>query len=313
MTTHAVLGGTGVIGRETIAALLADGRTVTSVSRSGAATPGAAAIAADVRDASATLRALEGADVAHLTVGLPYRTRDWQRDWPVILRNVINACLAHGTRLVYFDNVYAYGKVDGPMTESTPIRPSSRKGALRAELLAVLDAAGRDRGLGYTVGRSADFYGPGATTSVFTTFAIDKVAAGRAPAWMFDSTRPHSLTYTPDIGRGLAVLGTDERALGHSWHLPTAPALTGEEYLALLGGDRKPTTMSMGTVRFGALFSGDARESLEMAYQYTAPYVLDSSRFEGTFGLAATPYAEGVAASLAYAREGLTPGGSGSR
>ena len=33
---------------------------------------------------------------------------------------------ANGTHLVYFDNVYAYGRIDAPMTESSPIQPSSR-------------------------------------------------------------------------------------------------------------------------------------------------------------------------------------------
>ena len=55
--------------------------------------------------------------------------------------------------------------------------------------------------------------------------------------------------------------------------------------------------MSTGTMRFGALFSSAARETLEMAYQYTAPYEFDSSAFERTFGVAPTPYAEGIAAS----------------
>ena len=35
-----------------------------------------------------------------------------------------------------------------------------------------------------------------------------------------------------------------------------------------------------------------------MAYRYTGPYEFDSTAFEGTFGVAPTPYAEGIAASL---------------
>ena len=303
MTTHIVLGGTGVVGRETISALRSAGYSVTSVGRTPSADAAVPRIGADLRDAASAARALQGADVAYFTVGLPYSTQAWRRDWPVILGNTIDACIANGTHLVYFDNVYAYGRTDAPMTEATPIRPSSRKGEIRAALLETLATAARERGLGYTVGRSADFYGPGATTSVFNMFAIDRVVAGKPPTWLFDATQPHSMTYTPDIGRALAVLGTDPRARGRIWHLPTAPALTGDEYLALATGGAQPhRTMSMTTMRMGAVFSSAARGALELAYQNTEPYRFDSTAFEREFGIAPTPYAEGIAASLEHAR-----------
>ena len=306
MTTHVILGSNGVVGRETIAALRAGGHAVTAVSRTPSADPVVPHIAADLRDAASAARALQGADVAYLTVGLPYSTRAWRRDWPVVMRNAIDGCLANGTHLVYFDNVYAYGRTDAPMTESTPIRPSSRKGEVRAGLLRMLDAARDDHGLDVTVARAADFYGPGASTSAFNMFAIDRVTAGKPPTWLFDASRPHSMTYTPDIGAALAVLGTDDRARGRTWHLPTAPALTGEQYLALATGDRLGhRTMSTVTMRFGSLFSSAARETLEMAYQYTAPYEFDSTAFERTFGVTPTPYAEGIAASLARTTESV--------
>jgi nucleoside-diphosphate-sugar epimerase len=298
MTNHAVLGGNGVVGRETTKALLAQNHTVSSVARSTAEPSAATSIIADLTDAASAVQALEGADVAYLTIGLPYSTRVWRRDWPLIMGNSIDACLAHGTRLVFFDNVYAYGATDAPMTESTPIRPTSRKGAVRASLLRMLEAAARERGLAYTVGRSADFYGPGASTSVFNGFVIDKVAKGRPPVWLFDADQPHSMTYTPDIGKALAILGTDDRAHGRAWHLPTAPALTGAEYLDLATGGRLPQKiMSAATMRLGGLFVPVARETVEMAYQYTGPYHFDSTAFETTFGVAPTPYSEGIAAA----------------
>ncbi|WP_173923144.1 NAD-dependent epimerase/dehydratase family protein [Agromyces sp. Marseille-P2726] len=308
MTLHAVLGSTGVVGRETVTALRNAGQTVRTVSRAAAdpERPGAEHRTADLREAGPAMHAVEGADVAYLTVGLPYSTRVWQRDWPRVIRNVIDACTASGTHLVYFDNVYAYGDLHGrPMTESTPIRPSSRKGRIRAGLLQLLADAERDRGLTVTIARSADFYGPGASTSAFNMFAIDPVARGKPPTWLFDAGQPHSMTYTPDIGAALAVLGTDDRAKGRTWHLPTAaPALTGEEYLELAtgGGAGRTRTMSMAMMRIGAIFVPAARESLELAYQYMAPYVFDSSAFERTFGLSPTPYAEGIATTLERAR-----------
>ena len=96
MTVHVVLGSNGVVGRETIAALRARDHDVRAVSRtpSAAPVPGVTHLAADLRDAASAARALEGADVAYLTVGLPYSTRVWRRDWPVIVQNVVDGCLA---------------------------------------------------------------------------------------------------------------------------------------------------------------------------------------------------------------------------
>jgi nucleoside-diphosphate-sugar epimerase len=317
-TQHVVLGATGVVGRETLDSLDAVGLPTLAVSRSGAdprrevfapshdspsraVRPAASAsLATDLRDAASVRRALESAEVAYLTVGLPYSARVWRSDWPLVLRNTIAACVASGTHLVYFDNVYAYGATAGPMTESTEIRPSSAKGAVRASLLGMLEEASCDEGLVITVGRSADFYGPGATTSVFNSFTIDRVRADKPPTWLLDAHQPHAMTYTPDIGAALAVLGTDPRARAGVWHLPTAPALTGAEYMALAtGGGSSHRTMSAVTLRLGAVFNGAAREAVEMAYQNTAPYLFDSTAYERTFGVGPTPYAEGIRATLA--------------
>ena len=303
MTRHVILGGNGIVGREAASALLATGDSVASVGRTESSVPKIDSVLADLRDGSAVHDAVSASDTVYLTVGLPYRTKTWRADWPTIMGNAIEACLAHDTHLVYFDNVYCYGRTDAPMTESTPIRPSSVKGQIRAELIHMLEAA-RPRGLRATIARSADFYGPGASASVFNDLAINKVAVGKEPTWLFDSSQPHSMTYTRDIGKALAILGTEERAIGRTWHLPTAaPALTGEDYLGLAtGGTIRHRTMSMGTMRMGAIFMPVARGALELSYQNTAPYVFDSSLFESTFGMAPTPCAEGIARALAHAR-----------
>lgn len=295
---HVVLGGNGVAGRETVRALVRAGRSPVSVGRRPSTVDGATSATADLLDAADVARVLDGAEVAYLVAGLRYSTRVWQEQWPVITRNAVAAALASGARLVFLDNVYAYGELRGPMTEQTELRPNSRKGAIRADVVRALDAAA-SRGLDVTIGRSADFYGPGATTSAFNMFGLAPIARGKAGTWLVDADQPHSLTYTPDLGEALAVLGTDPAARGRTWHLPTAPPLTGREYLHVAGGPTaRVKVMSRAVLRIGGLFSAPARETLEMAYQYEAPYIFDSSAFERTFGVAATPVEEGVTATL---------------
>jgi nucleoside-diphosphate-sugar epimerase len=302
---HVVLGGNGVVGRETLGALARAGLPAVSVGRRTSAAGGVRSRIADLLDPTAVARALEGAQTAYLVAGLPYSARVWARDWPVIVRSVTEAALAAGTHLVYLDNVYAYGRVDAPMTEQTPIHPTSRKGEVRAAALVALAAAAA-RGLPVTIARSADFYGPGAGTSVFTLFALDPIARGRAGTWLIDSDQPHSLTYTPDIGEALVVLGTESAARGRTWHLPTAPALTGREYIEIAGGPgARVKTMGRGTLRIGGLFNPAARETLEMAYQYEVPYFFDSTAFATEFGRTATPTTEGIAATLAASRAAI--------
>ena len=311
---HVVLGGNGVVGRETLRALREHDVAAVSVGRRPS-TPATAGnnesksadartdhVIADLLDPTAVRRALHGADVAYLVAGLPYSSGVWADQWPRIVDNTVEAALTEGTHLVYLDNVYAYGRVSGPMTEATPINPSGRKGAVRAAALEQLRTAA-DRGLAVTIGRSADFTGPGATTSVFNGFVVDRIAAGKRPTWLLDADQPHSLTATTDIGDALVVLGTDDRATGRTWHLPTAPALTGRQYVELAGVPAARTAvMSSATLRFGALFNTSARETLELRYQYTDPYVFDSSAFEQTFGVHPTPTADVVAAALLHAR-----------
>lgn len=298
---HIVLGGNGVAGREAIRALLRRDLQPASVGRTPSTIDGARSVIADLLDRSATAAAVGGAQVAYLTAGLPYTARAWERHWLPLVDNAIAACLEHGTRLVYLDNVYALGHVDAPMTEQTPLAPASRKGRVRAEALDALRGAA-DRGLAVTIARSADFYGPGASTSVFNNFVIAAIAAGKRPTWLLDADQPHSLTYTPDVGEALAVLGTATSS-GRTWHVPTAPAVTGRRAIELAAGAEAPfSVMRSSTLRLGALFNGAARETVEMSYQYSAPSVLESTAFEREFGVAPTPLADGIAATLGAQR-----------
>lgn len=301
MSRHLLLGGNGAVGRETARELLGLGCDVVSFGRRRSSVPGVESVVGDVLDADAVRRALVGVDVVYLLVGLPYRLAVWRRDWPEVMRNAIVAARASGAHLVFLDNVYSYGRTSGPMTEQTPIRPSSRKGEVRAGLLRMLDEA-RAGGLKATVARSADFYGPGAGTSVFNMMAVDNVVRGKRPVWLFDASKPHSMTYTPDIGRALAVIGTDERAAGKTWHVPTAaPARTGRQYAQLLGGG-EVKVMSIAMMRLGGIFMPIARETIELVYQNTEDYLFDASAFEKTFGVTPTSYEEGIARTLEHAR-----------
>jgi nucleoside-diphosphate-sugar epimerase len=255
-------------------------------------------VAADLTDPAQTLRAVAGSSVAYLVAGLPYDAKIWQRDWPRVMTNVLNACEAHGTQLVFLDNVYMYGAVEGPMTEATPFNPSSRKGEVRARIARqLLDAmqAGRVPAL---LARAPDFYGPAIANSLPNMMIFDKLKKGQAAQWPGSIDQPHSLIFTPDAGRALALLGTTPAAYGQTWHLPTAaPALTMRQLAAQVAASYevapKISALPKLLMQAAGLFSRPVKELVEMRYQNDQPYVFDSSKFTQQF-FAATPYAEGI-------------------
>lgn len=117
--------------------------------------------------------------MVYLTAGLKYDSKVWEEQWPRVMRNVIDACARHGSKLVFFDNVYPYGRVDGAMTEGTPYNPCSRKGEVRARIATTLLEAIRRGELQAMIVRAADFYGPGAALSLTHATVTERLKTGR--------------------------------------------------------------------------------------------------------------------------------------
>lgn len=301
---HVILGAGGVIANELAGLLLARGETVRLVSRRARPHAGAEVVAADLIDAAQTRAAVEGARIVYLVAGLPYRAAVWEAQWPRIMRHTVEACSASGARLVFFDNVYAYGRVAGSMTETTPFNPCSRKGEVRARVATMVLDEIKAGHLTALIARAPDFYGPRCRTSLVNLFVIDKLAARSKALWPGRDTVPHSLIFTPDAARGVLMLADAESAWNQTWHLPTAtPALTGREYVQLaagaLGVPARGGTLGRMMFRLAGLFNGDARESVEMLYQYDSPYRFESAKFNAAFGFTPTTYREGMRQTVA--------------
>src|ERR1044072_5060696 len=125
---HTIFGAGGAVADQLLPVLVKNNVKVRLVSRKAKPVTGVEAVSADATDYQQTLKAIQGSYVVYLLIGLPYDARIWKAQWPVIMTNVINACKETGARLIFFDNVYMYGKVDGWMTESTPYNPITKKG-----------------------------------------------------------------------------------------------------------------------------------------------------------------------------------------
>ena len=156
-----ILGAGGSIGVELAKALPAFTDRIRIVSRTPRkVNTGDELFAADITDAAAVDKAVKGSEIVYLTVGFPYRLKIWEERWPVAMRNVIDACKRHNSRLVFFDNVYMYDHNHlQHMTEETPIRPTSKKGAIRKQIADMLMSEVKEGDFTALIARSADFAG----------------------------------------------------------------------------------------------------------------------------------------------------------
>lgn len=297
---NTILGAGGAIGAELVKELANARRPVRLVGRNPKLVQGATeVVAADISNLDQTIGAVSGSAVVHLLVGLKYDVSVWRELWPRIMANVIEACKRANAKLIFFDNVYMYGKVRGPMTEDTPFNPCSKKGEIRAQVATTLLDEVRAGKLGAMIARSADFYGPRARTSVANLLVFDQFAKRAKASWLVNDSVPHSYTYTPDAARSLALLADCESAWNQTWHVPTASnPPTGRQFVTMaakeFGVEPRYRLLSRPLIKVAGLFDSDIRESYEMLYQSDSEYLFDSTKFTRAFNFEPVSYAEGI-------------------
>ncbi|WP_410616658.1 NAD-dependent epimerase/dehydratase family protein [Amycolatopsis sp. lyj-109] len=297
MSLHVVVGA-GPVGTATARLLASRDEEVRLLSRSGSGPEieGVRRVAADATDAATLARHADGAVALYSCGGPAYH--QWATGWPPLGAALLRAAEASGAVLVTTGNLYAYGAVDGPITEQLPMRPNSVKGEVRAKLWADALAAHEAGRIRTADVRGSDYLGAGAL-SLFTAMVLPKVLAGKRASVPADLDAPHSWTHVGDVARTLVAVAADERAWGRPWHVPTAPAMSLRRLAgraAELAGApaARVATMSPFVLRLGGLFNPIARETVEMQYQLRRSFVLDSSAATAAFGIEPTPTDEAL-------------------
>jgi len=287
---HTILGAGGPVGKELERELLTLQKPVRLVSRSSITTStGTEWVKADLSVRAEVFAAIEGSEVAYLTVGFPYLTSVWQQNWPTLMKHVTDACISHGVRLVFFDNIYALSKDHlNPITESSPINPPSKKGAIRAEVVNILQEAIEKKGLTGLIARSADFITLKENKGLIKPLVYDRLKKGKKAQWMCNANVVHNFSYLPDLAKGTALLGNTPEAFQQVWNLPTdASRITGADWIQLFAHrmhqQQEYSIVSAGMIKFLGLFVPYMREMVEMLYQYSADYYFDSSKFNQHF------------------------------
>ncbi len=302
-----VVFGAGALGHAIAEQALARGHRVRVVSRSGrgAVPKGAEVGRADVTDAAAALEAARGAAVIHFSAAPPYT--EWLEHYDAMQQSVVSAAARVGARLVTAENVYPYGRVTGPMTEDTPFAPCSRKGELRARLNTALLDAHRAGTVKVALARGPDYYGPRAgVTTNYGDQVFGRALAGKAANVFGDLDARHTFIYVDDFARGMVLVGERDDAMGRTWHMPCAPALTQRQMVGLvfkaLGRPPKVQAMPSLVLTVLAWFSPIMRELREMEYQWRMDYDFRHDQFDRTFGGDPTPHVQGVERTLTWFR-----------
>jgi nucleoside-diphosphate-sugar epimerase len=302
-----VVAGAGPLGRHVVDELVRRGLPVRVVTRSGGgvAHPGVERVRADVTNVDEARGACAGAAVVYGCAQPGYA--HWVDQFPPIQRGLLEGAAAAGAVFVAAENLYLYAPGQAVLTEDLPYEPTTRKGAVRAAMAReVLDAhtSGRVR---TTAGRASDFYGPLVEGSAVGDRFFPRIVAGKSVSMVGDLDAPHTYTYIGDFARALVVLGTDERAWGQGWHVPSAPTLTTRQLAELAyrvaGTSGKVKHLPAISLRAAGLFVPEAKETVEMLYEFDEPFVMSHERFAATYGDLHTPHEEALAATIAWYRQ----------
>ena len=297
---HTILGAGGPVANALTRELENHNETVRLVSRKPITTTGKNTTwqKADLLNYNELLAAVKGSTVIYLTAGLVYDKKIWTVQWPVIMQNFINLGKETGARLIFFDNVYMYGLVNGPMKEDTPYKPSSVKGAVRAKIATMLMDEVKAGNIRASIARAADFYGTDSMNSFFDMMVLDKYAKKLKAQWVGNAKRLHSFSYIPDMGKAMFLLGQNPKSDNQIWHLPTAAPLTGNDFIQLVAKTYKvaPKYMPINKVMLWlvGLFQKVVMGTVEMYYQYDHDYIFNSDKFEKYFKVKPTSYEDGI-------------------
>jgi nucleoside-diphosphate-sugar epimerase len=310
--TALVLGASGGIGGEVARQLRDAGWRVLALKRGLAATH-------ELRDGIHWLRgdALNAADVARAAQGCgvivhavnPPGYRDWDRLVLPMLAHSIDAARTQGATLLLPGTVYNFGPDALPLLhEGAPQRPVTRKGAIRAEMEARLQAAS-DSGLRVIVVRAGDFFGPRPGNNWFSQGLVKPGQPVSAISNPSSTGVGHQWAYLPDVARTMVALlaRRDTLPAFASLHMAGHWDADGRQMAEAIqrvvarhtGNAPRIARFPWWLLTLASPFVATFREMREMRYLWRQPVRLDNTRLLAALGHEPhTPLDEAVEAAL---------------
>ncbi|KFF16826.1 NAD-dependent epimerase/dehydratase family protein [Chryseobacterium sp. JM1] len=256
--------------------------------------------AADLSKREEAIEAVKGSEIAYFTLGMPMNTDLWEKQFAVILRNVIDACKISGTKLVFFDNTYMYPQDSRVLTEQTPFAPVGKKGRVRQQMAEMLLKEMETGQIEAVICRAPEFYGPGKTQSITNTLVFNNIKEDKKLKVPLKDNTLRSLIWTPDASRATALIGNTPDAFGQTWHLPVDEnKLTYKQFIALAsqvyGRELKYAVIPKFVFKIGAVFNENMKELQELLPRYGYDNLFDDSKFRQRFpDFKVTSYRQGI-------------------
>jgi nucleoside-diphosphate-sugar epimerase len=286
MAKHVIVGA-GAVGSATALLLAERGEQVRIVTRHGSG-PEASAIeriAADATDAAQLTELTAGAAALYNCASPLYH--QWFTDWPPLATAFLTAAERTGAVYASMSNLYGYGQVDVTITPQLPVGATHPKLRLRAEMwndMLAAHQAGRIRAVEV---RASDYI---EANSILSTVIGKAVLAGKRAYAPGPLNVQHSWTSIHDCARTLVTVAADERAYGQVWFAPTNPPLTVRQLATRFAQANdapraRVTPIPYPVLWASGLFSPLIKELRTTRYQFTRPFVLDSSATTDAFGL----------------------------
>lgn len=246
-------------------------------------------IKADLTDSKQLDEAVKGSDIVYVTIAFEYKLKVWKEQWPLFMKNLINSCSGHNSKIVFVDNVYMYDpRYLSNMTEETPMNPVSEKGKVREKVAEMLMDAVEKNKVEAIIARAPDFYGPGVLGSMLYQTVYLKLIKDKNPQWLGKLDVIHSFIYSKDIGKAVALLGNTPDAYNQVWHLPTTDQkLTNQQWIELMmkAMNKQKIIQAMPDWMISALgiFVPILKELNDVGYQFRQDYFFNSSKFNKRF------------------------------
>jgi nucleoside-diphosphate-sugar epimerase len=304
-----VIFGTGPLGKWTARELVKLGKQVRMVNHSGKASglpTQIEIVASDAYDVNGNIEVTRGSYAIYQCAQPHYY--EWREKFPALQKAILDAAVANKARLIVGDNLYMYGDTRGQLIcEELPYLAHTRKGRLRAEMATAILEAHSSGKVRAAIGRASNFFGP--DDHAVTDYAIRPAVEGKTVNMMGRMDQLHTFTYVADFGKLLATLGTHDESLGQVWFAPSPEPVTQAEIVYLLeeevGHKLKVMVGGEMTMRLLGLFNPDIRETVEMMYEWTQPFIVDTNKAVKAFGLAPTPLKQAIHATVEWCRASM--------
>lgn len=293
-----VVFGAGPTGRATAAYLQCQGHEVVLASRSGSgpAVEGVSRAKVDAADATALIDLVRDAAAMYNCMN-PSAYTEWANQWPPLHKALMQAAQQTDAVLVTLSNLYMYGPMNGQaaITPETPENPQDLKGTLRGQMDRETLDAHADGRMRAVVVRASDFIGPGVGANGHATRNIPTINKGKRTWVLGSADQPHSWTATEDVAATLAMVAQRPDMHGRVWLVPTNPPVTQRDLAAasaqaMQAPPAKVSEMPNGFIKALGFASPMVRELMTVSYQFTGPWVIDSSETSKALGLEATDW-----------------------